>query len=86
VSDLANGDEFMRVFHRAATGEVDPFILVVEGSIPNGKLKTEGYWAGPSPSPRAPLKNVARIGARLAAFFRNLQSRDPQAAHLYGDV
>jgi hydrogenase small subunit len=42
----ANGDEFMRVFHRAAAGEVNPFILVVEGSIPNEKLKTEGYWAG----------------------------------------
>jgi len=42
----ANGEEFMRVFHRAAAGEVDPFILVVEGSIPNETLKTEGYWAG----------------------------------------
>ena len=36
----------MRHFHRAAAGELDPFILVVEGSIPNERLKTEGYWAG----------------------------------------
>ncbi|MGH7312800.1 MAG: hydrogenase expression protein HypE [Candidatus Rokuibacteriota bacterium] len=42
----ANGDEFMQVFHRAAAGEVDPFILVVEGSIPNETIKAEGYWAG----------------------------------------
>ena len=26
-------------------GELDPFVLVVEGSIPNEKIKQEGYWA-----------------------------------------
>src|SRR2546429_10022140 len=31
----ANGDEFMRTFHRAAAGDLDPFMLVIEGSIPN---------------------------------------------------
>jgi len=40
------GDEFLKPFHRAAAGELDPFILVVEGSIPNEKIKAEGYWAG----------------------------------------
>ena len=42
----AVGDEFLKPFHRAAAGELDPFILVVEGSIPNEKIKAEGYWAG----------------------------------------
>ena len=41
-----NGDEFMRIFHRAAAGELDPFILVIEGSIPDETNKAEGYWAG----------------------------------------
>ncbi len=40
-----NGDEFMRFFEKAAAGMDDPFILVVEGSIPNEKNKVEGYWA-----------------------------------------
>src|SRR5687767_11156659 len=41
------GDEFMRRFHDAAEGKSPkPFILVVEGSIPNEKVKDEGYWAG----------------------------------------
>ena len=40
-----NGDEFMQFWHRAADGEGGPFILVVEGSIPNEKIKNEGYWA-----------------------------------------
>jgi hydrogenase small subunit len=41
-----NGDEFMERFHRAAEGGLSPFILVVEGSIPDEKNKPEGYWAG----------------------------------------
>ena len=40
-----NGDEFMARFHQAAKGELGPFILVVEGSIPDETNKTEGYWA-----------------------------------------
>jgi Ni,Fe-hydrogenase I small subunit len=32
---LANGDEFMKVFHQAAEGKIENFILVIEGSIPN---------------------------------------------------
>jgi len=40
-----NGDEFVDLFHRAAEGATRPFILVVEGSIPNENNKSEGYWA-----------------------------------------
>src|SRR5689334_14237250 len=40
-----NGDEFMKFFHDAERGLLDPFVLVVEGSIPNEKIKSEGYWA-----------------------------------------
>jgi hydrogenase small subunit len=39
------GDAFLAAFHRAAAGEMGPFVLVVEGSIPNEKIKREGYWA-----------------------------------------
>jgi hydrogenase small subunit len=40
-----NGDDFVRFFREAAEGKLSPFILVVEGSIPNEKNKREGYWA-----------------------------------------
>jgi hydrogenase small subunit len=40
-----NGDEFLQRFHRAAEGAAAPFILVVEGSIPDETNKAEGYWA-----------------------------------------
>jgi hydrogenase small subunit len=39
------GDKFLEAFHRAAAGQLDPFVLVIEGSIPNEKIKAEGYWA-----------------------------------------
>ena len=36
-----NGDDFMKFFYQAEKGEIDPFVLVVEGSIPNEKIKKE---------------------------------------------
>jgi len=37
-----NGDEFVDFFRLAAEGQKNPFIQVVEGSIPNEKNKQEG--------------------------------------------
>jgi len=40
------GDEFLEPWYAADEGRLDaPFILVVEGSIPNEKIKRAGYWA-----------------------------------------
>jgi hydrogenase small subunit len=46
VLAYANGEDFLEPFHRAVAGNLSPFILVIEGSIPNEKNKPEGYWAG----------------------------------------
>ena len=40
-----NGDDFLKYWYLAEQGKLDPFVLVVEGSIPNEKIKKEGYWA-----------------------------------------
>ncbi|HSQ57174.1 MAG TPA: hypothetical protein VLM40_15730, partial [Gemmata sp.] len=40
-----NGSDFLEPFRRAAEGRLAPFVLVVEGSIPNEHNKTEGFWA-----------------------------------------
>lgn len=45
VLSFETGDSFLRPFHLAAEGKLEPFILVIEGSIPNEHNKTEGYWA-----------------------------------------
>ena len=39
-------DDFLEWFFKADRGELEPFVLVVEGSIPNEKLHDEGYWCG----------------------------------------
>lgn len=61
------GDEFMKVFHQAARGELGPYVLVIEGSIPNENLSGEGYWAayGSDPITGQPIKTNTWID-RLA--------------------
>src|ERR1700721_4032210 len=50
-----NGDDFMKFFYQAEEGKLEPFVLVVEGSIPNEKIKKEGYGGALGKSPvRAP--------------------------------
>jgi hydrogenase small subunit len=39
------GSAFLEAFHQAAQGKLGPFILVVEGSIPNERISGDGYWA-----------------------------------------
>jgi hydrogenase small subunit len=46
VLAFQNGAEFLETFYRAAEGKLGPFILVVEGSIPNESNHAEGCWAG----------------------------------------
>ena len=53
-----NGAEFMEPFFQAARGECpNPFVVVVEGSLPNEHNKTEGYWAalGTDPEDGQPI-------------------------------
>ncbi|HET7752961.1 MAG TPA: hypothetical protein VFK85_03545 [Anaeromyxobacteraceae bacterium] len=39
------GEDYLRVFHQAARGELAaPFVLVIEGSIPNERINGEGFW------------------------------------------
>ena len=53
-----NGEDFMRAFHDAAAGRLEPFILVLEGSVPNEEINGEGHWAAsasiPRPASRSP--------------------------------
>jgi hydrogenase small subunit len=52
-----NGDRFLEPFHRATRGEGPPFLLVIEGSIPDETNKPEGYWAalGTDPATGQPI-------------------------------
>ena len=53
------GQEYLEPWFKAARGELDaPFILVIEGSIPNESIKEEGYWAamGNDPETGEPIE------------------------------
>ena len=40
-----NGDEYMKAFYQAKNDELDaPFVLVIEGSIPNENISGDGFW------------------------------------------
>src|ERR1700751_207130 len=61
------GDDFMRYWYMAEKGQLDPFVLVVEGSIPTERIKREGYWAalGTDPKTNQPIPTTEWIN-RLA--------------------
>ena len=68
VLAVAVGDDFMKPFWDAYEGRLaNPFVLVVEGSIPNEKIKSEGYWAayGSDPDTGQPITTCEWID-RLA--------------------
>ena len=46
------GQEFMEWLYKAEKGVLTPFVLVIEGSIPNEEIKKEGYWTGVGNDPK----------------------------------
>lgn len=68
------GEEFVESFRRAARGGLDPFVLVLEGSVPNEQISGEGHWAGMGvdPETRQPIKTTSwldRLAPRAAAVL-----------------
>ena len=53
-------DNFIEWWHKADRGELEPFVLIVEGSIPNEAIKDEGYWAafGNNPATGQPMTDL----------------------------
>ena len=66
------GAEFMQAWWDAEAGRLDPFVLVVEGSIPNETINGDGHWAaiGTDPSTGQPITTnewVDRLAPKAAA-------------------
>ena len=40
------GDEYIQAWYDAEQGKLDPFVLVVEGSVGNEDINGEGHWTG----------------------------------------
>ena len=91
------GDDFMSYFYKAWEGKLDPFVLVVEGSIPNEKIKKEGYWAalGTDPATGQPIttnewidrlapKALAVIGCGTCATYGGIHAMEGNATGCMG--
>jgi hydrogenase small subunit len=68
------GEDFMRPWHEAAAGRLDPFILVLEGSVPNEDVNGEGHWAalGCDPDTGEPITTstwIDRLVPKAAALL-----------------
>jgi hydrogenase small subunit len=68
------GEEFVAAFRRAAVGQLKPFVLVLEGSVPNEQISGEGHWAafGTDPETGQPITTctwIDRLAPRAAAVL-----------------
>jgi hydrogenase small subunit len=69
-----SGEEFVSSFARAAAGELDPFVFVLEGSVPNEQISGEGHWSGfgVDPDTGQPISActwIDRLAPRAAAVL-----------------
>ncbi len=69
-----SGEEFMRAFWDAAAGALDPFVLVLEGSVPNEQINGDGHWAalGVDPDDGQPITTctwIDRLAPRAAVVL-----------------
>jgi hydrogenase small subunit len=67
-----NGDELMQYWYQAERGEIENFVLVVEGSIPNEKINGDGHWSamGVDPETGQPITTnewIDRLAPKAAA-------------------
>jgi len=57
VLAFETGEAYLTPFRRAAAGELAPFVLVIEGSIPNERINGDGHWTslGNDPATGQPM-------------------------------
>ena len=83
---VGGADDFIEWFYKADRGEIEPFVLVVEGSIPNEEIKGEGYWAafGNNPATGQPMTTsewIDRLAPKALAIARRRHLRDYGGIH-----
>jgi hydrogenase small subunit len=74
VYAFESGEDFVRHWYDAEQGKLDPFILVLEGSVPDEELSGDGAWAafGVDPETGQPIPACAwldRLAPKAAAVL-----------------
>lgn len=94
------GDDFMKVFHQAANGQLGaPFVFVVEGSIPNENINGDGYWTsmGNDPATGEPItvnewidrlapRALAVVAVGTCATYGGIHTDGRKSYRLYGPM
>ena len=68
---VESGEDFMQAWYDAEAGRLDPFILVLEGAVPNERINGDGHWAalGTDPATGQPITTnewIDRLAPRAA--------------------
>ncbi len=71
-----NGQEFMQAWYDAEAGKLDPFVLILEGSLPNEEINGEGHFAGMGVNPETASRSRRTSGST------GLRRRRPQSSRL----
>src|SRR5688500_15797990 len=67
------GQEYAQAWFDAEDGKLDPFVLVIEGSLGNEKINGEGHWTGFAVNPEngRPISVsgwIDRVATRAGAY------------------
>jgi hydrogenase small subunit len=69
-----SGEDFVQHWYDAEAGKLDPFLLVLEGSVPNEEINGDGHWAafGVDGDTRQPITTnswIDRLAPKAAAVM-----------------
>ena len=74
------GQDYIQAWFDAEQGKLDPFVLVIEGSLGNEKINGDGYWTGFGVNPdQRPAHHGQRVGRPAAPTRRRRSSRSGRA-------
>ena len=79
VLAFEQGDEFMQAWYDAEAGKLDPFVLILEGSLPNEKINGDGYFAAMGDNPRPASRSRPTSGSTGSRRRRRRSSRSGRA-------
>ena len=73
------GQEFIQAWFDAEEGKLDPFVLIIEGSIGNEQINGEGHWTGFGVNPAKGSRSRPTSGSTGSPTRRPPSSRSGRA-------
>ena len=74
VVAFENGQEYIQAWFDAEQGKLDPFVLVIEGSLGNEQISGEGHWTGFGDRPARPASRSPSTSGSTASRPRRPRS------------